>query len=211
MDLGPALPRLYAVTDDRRAESHVEQARRFAAGGARLVQIRAKRASGRELFEIVAAALEAVRGAGALLIVNDRVDVALAAGAHGVHVGQDDLPPGDARAILGPERIVGLSTHTPEQAREAARLPVDYVAYGPVFVTGTKENPDPAVGLAGLAAARAIVGRPLVAIGGITLDTAPSVLEAGADSVAVIADLWAEGEAPEARVARYLAALPAAG
>jgi thiamine-phosphate pyrophosphorylase len=197
------IPRLYAITDDRRVESHVEQARRLAAAGVRLIQIRAKRASGRELFAIVSAALAALRGTGARLVVNDRVDVALAAAADGVHVGQDDLPATAAREILGPHRIVGVSTHSTGQAREAARWPVDYVAYGPVFATATKENPDPVVGLEGLVAARGAVSLPLVAIGGITLETAGAVIAAGADSVALVSDLWT-GDPAEARIASYL-------
>jgi thiamine-phosphate pyrophosphorylase len=198
------LPRLYALTDDRREESHVEQARILAASGARLIQIRAKRAEGRELYAIVVGALEAIRGTGALLIVNDRVDVAVAAGADGVHVGQDDLPVWASREIIGPSRILGVSTHTLQQASEANSSPVDYIAYGPVFSTGSKENPDPVVGLAGVAEARKIIEKPLVAIGGITLDRSRSVLQAGADSIAVISDLWTGDAAPGERLALYM-------
>jgi thiamine-phosphate pyrophosphorylase len=199
-------PRLYAITDPGVGASHVEQVRAFVAGGARLIQIRDKRAGGRDLYEVVCAALAVTRPAGALLVVNDRVDVALAAGADGAHVGQDDLPAAAAREILGPGRIVGVSTHTPAQAREADALPVDYVAFGPVFATGTKENPDPTVGAEGVARARAEVTRPLVAIGGITLERAPAVLAAGADVLAVISDLWIGGSA-EARVRQYVTVL----
>jgi thiamine-phosphate pyrophosphorylase len=127
---------------------------------------------------------------GAKVVVNDRVDVALAAGADGVHVGQDDVPPEAARALSGGGKIVGFSTHSAAQASAAARLPVDYIAIGPVFDTSSKEKPDPLVGLEGVRRVRAAVGTlPLVAIGGITAETAPPVLEAGADSVAVIGAL----------------------
>lgn len=197
-------PSLYAITDASAGLTHVEQVEAFVRGGARLVQIRDKRAGGRELYEIVVAAVRIAREAGARLIVNDRVDVALAAAADGVHVGQEDLPAEDARRILGPDRIVGLSTHSREQAAEASRLPVDYVAIGPVYATATKENPDPVVGVEGVRAAREVVTQPLVAIGGITLARAPEVIAAGADVLAVVSDLFA-GASIEARVREYVA------
>jgi thiamine-phosphate pyrophosphorylase len=200
------IPRVYAITDSSATLSHVEQVEQFARGGARWVQVRDKGVGARELFDIVVAALAVARPLGVKVIVNDRVDVALASGADGVHVGQEDVPAAAAREILGPERIVGLSTHSTEQARAAAALAVDYVAIGPVFATSTKENPDPVVGLEGVAAARAVVRLPLVAIGGITLERAASVLAAGADSVAVVSDLRSVGSI-ESRVREYLAAL----
>jgi thiamine-phosphate pyrophosphorylase len=124
------------------------------------------------------------------LIINDRVDIALALGL-GVHLGQDDLPPEAARRLLGDDAVIGYSTHTVDQALEAARLPIDYVAIGPIFATATKENPSPVVGLAGLRAVRSAIGSlPLVAIGGITSANAPDVIAAGADSVAIISGLW---------------------
>jgi thiamine-phosphate pyrophosphorylase len=202
----PVIPRLYAITDESAGLSHVEQVEAFARGGARWVQVRDKHAVGRELYEIVVAAIAIARPLGVKIVVNDRVDVALAAGADGAHVGQEDLPAEAARAILGPDRIVGVSTHTTGQAREAASLPVDYVAIGPVFATATKANPDPVVGLEGVRAARAVVPVPLVAIGGITLEHALEVIAAGADSVAVVSDLRA-GSSLEARAREYLAAL----
>jgi thiamine-phosphate pyrophosphorylase len=189
---------------DRPDASHVEQVRRLAAGGAQLVQIRAKLAEGRALYDMVVAALAALRGTKTRLVVNDRVDVACAAGADGAHVGQDDLPACAARELLGPNRLLGISTHTLEQARIASALPVDYVAYGPIFATRTKANPDPIVGLDGLSRVRAIVSTPLVAIGGITLERVPDVIAAGADSVAVIGDLWPDEGTVEARVARFV-------
>lgn len=186
------LPRLYPITDRRLSGlSHAEQVARLCEGGARLVQLREKHLPPREFYAEVSEALKVARSCGAKLIVNDRVDVALATGVDGVHVGQDDMPPETARMVLGRRLIVGCSTHSVEQASAAVRLPVDYVAIGPVFSTSSKENPDPSVGLEGVRLVRAAVGRAvkLVAIGGITDETAPSVLEAGADSVAVIGAL----------------------
>ncbi|HEX8290896.1 MAG TPA: thiamine phosphate synthase, partial [Pyrinomonadaceae bacterium] len=179
------LPKLYPITDRRLSGlSHAGQVRRLCEGGARLVQLREKHLSAREFYAEALEALKVAREFGALLIVNDRADVALAAGAGGVHLGQDDMPPGAARALLGGGKVVGFSTHSVEQAADAARLPVDYIAVGPVFDTSSKENPDPVVGLEGVRRARAAVGTlPLVAIGGVTAESAPSVLEAGADSV----------------------------
>lgn len=199
-------PRLYAITDAAAGLTHVEQVERLARGGATLIQIRDKRAPARDLYEITVAALAIARPLGARIVVNDRVDVAAAAGADGAHVGQEDLPAAAARRILGAGKILGLSTHTAAQAREAASLPVDYVAIGPVFATATKEEPDPVVGLEGVAAARLVVALPLVAIGGITLARAPSVVAAGADSVAVVGDLRA-GASIEERARAFLDAL----
>ncbi|HLL74057.1 MAG TPA: thiamine phosphate synthase, partial [Pyrinomonadaceae bacterium] len=136
-------------------------------------------------------------------------DIALACGARGLHLGQDDLDPAAARRVVGDDLLIGYSTHNVEQAARAARLPVDYVAVGPVFGTRTKENPDPAVGLEGIARVRAALGpdAPLVAIGGITLENAPAVLAAGADSVAVVSALVAEPDEIERRTREFLARL----
>ncbi|MBV9925239.1 MAG: thiamine phosphate synthase [Acidobacteria bacterium] len=186
------LPQLYPITDRRLSGlTHAEQVARLCEGGARLVQLREKRLPAREFYAEVVEALKVARLFGATLIVNDRADVALAAGADGVHVGQDDVPPEAVRALLGEGKIVGFSTHGVGQAVAASTLPVDYVAIGPVFGTSSKENPDPVVGLEGVRGVRAAVGDAvkLVAIGGITSETAPSVLEAGADSVALIGAL----------------------
>ena len=147
--------------------------------------------SGRLLDFAEALAGEA-RSAGAAFIVNDRADIARLAGADGVHVGQTDLRPADARLVVGESAMVGVSTHNDEQARLTLAEPVDYVAIGPVFSTSSKDRPDPVVGLDGVRSAREIVaasGRPLVAIGGITLERAKSVIDAGANSIAVISDL----------------------
>jgi len=203
---------LYCILDTtlalERGHDPVDLARRFFDGGARLLQLRAKGAPAGQLLAWADAIAAEARAAGATFIVNDRADIALMAGDHGVHVGQEDLPPSAVRrAAAGKALEVGLSTHTAAQIAAAAREPVDYIAIGPVFGTGTKETGYEPVGLEMVeAAVRASAGRPVVAIGGITLQHAPSVITAGAASVAVISDLLASGD-PEARVRAYLAAL----
>jgi thiamine-phosphate pyrophosphorylase len=178
-------------------------AQAFLDGGARLLQVRAKRLASGPLLELSRAIVARARLAGASVIVNDRADVARLAGAAGVHVGQDDLTPADARAVLGPDAIVGFSTHSLAQFERALREPVSYLAIGPVFGTSTKDTGYDAVGLALLEAAARLDPRcPIVAIGGVTLDNAASAWSAGASSVAVIGDLLAGGD-PRARVASY--------
>jgi thiamine-phosphate pyrophosphorylase len=199
-----SLPKLYPITDvSISGLSHAEQIERLAAGGASLIQLREKNASPREFYR---AALEAVLFAkrlGVQLVINDRVDIAIAVKADGVHLGQDDLPPGFARMLLGEDRIIGFSTHTLDQALEADSAPVDYIAIGPVFPTSTKENPDAIVGPAKVHEVKLRISKPLVAIGGITLESARSVIDAGADSVAVISDLLAAADITE-RTRRFL-------
>ena len=189
-----ALPSIYPITDTRTSGlSHVEQVRQLTEGGATLIQVREKEAASGEFFE---AAREAVRYAherGVKIIINDRVDIAIAAGADGVHLGQDDLPPDEARKLLGPDAIIGFSTHSAEQARTALDLPVDYIAIGPIFATSTKPDPDPVVGLAGLREVRLVTsGFPLVAIGGIDAENGAKTLANGADSLAVISSVLSE-------------------
>ena len=182
------LPRVYPLTDVQLSGlSHAEQVRLLSEGGATLIQLREKQMAALEFYEQARAALAVAVRNGAQLIINDRVDVALAVGVHGVHLGQDDMPPEAARRLLGPEMIIGYSTHTVEQALAALELPVDYIATGPIFQTSTKTDTSPVLGLDGLHAVRQAVGKfPLVAIGGITQAKASEVIEAGADSVAVI-------------------------
>jgi thiamine-phosphate pyrophosphorylase len=182
------LPRVYPLTDVQLSGlSHAEQVRLLSEGGATLIQLREKQMAALEFYEQSRAALAVAVRNGAQLIINDRVDVALAVGVHGVHLGQDDMPPEAARRLLGPEMIIGYSTHTVEQALAALELPVDYIATGPIFQTSTKTDTSPVLGLDGLHAVRQAVGKfPLVAIGGITQAKASEVIEAGADSVAVI-------------------------
>jgi thiamine-phosphate pyrophosphorylase len=157
------------------------------AGGAQLLQLRAKHVATGELVALARAAQRRTARAGALLIVNDRADVAKLVGAAGVHLGQEDLSPAAARAILGPGKVIGFSTHNLAQAEAAAAArEIDYVAFGPVFATTSKRDADPVQGLAALAAIRARCARPLVAIGGIDRSTLPQVRAAGADAGAVI-------------------------
>ena len=161
----------------------------LARAGARLIQLRVKGRPDRPWLAMAGAALAAARASGALLVVNDRADIARIVGADGLHVGQDDLTGVDARTVVGPGILLGVSTHNLDQLAAAATEAVDYLAIGPVFPTRTKENPDPVVGLEMVRRARAATARPLVAIGGITRANARSVVEAGADGVAVISDL----------------------
>jgi thiamine-phosphate pyrophosphorylase len=176
-------------------------------GGARVVQLRVKRQASAPFLAWVDDLVRAAKPYAASIIVNDRADLALLAGAAGVHLGQEDLPPAAARRLLGPDAVIGYSTHTVAQIEAAAGEPVSYVAVGPVFGTATKETGYEAVGLALVAeAARRSRGRPVVAIGGVTLERAPAVIAAGASAVAVITDLLTGGD-PRARVAAYVRAL----
>jgi len=187
-----ALPKLYPITDLRLSGlPHAEQVARLSRGGASLIQLREKNLSPREFYREAEQALLVARERGARIIINDRVDIALALGADGVHLGQEDLDAESARRLLGEAAIIGFSTHNIEQAIEAARHPLDYLAIGPIFNTTSKENPDPEIGLATLRRVRDALPRalPLVAIGGITRTNARAALEAGADAVAVIGDL----------------------
>ena len=185
------LPRVYALTDVRMSGlSHAEQVELLTQGGATLVQLREKHLAPREFYEQARAALAVAERRGARVIINDRVDVALAVGAHGVHLGQDDMPPDAARKLLGPDAIIGYSTHNIEQAIAATKLPIDYLAIGPIFATTSKADTAPVLGLDGLRTVRDAIGDfPLVAIGGITGDNAQEVIQRGADSVAVISAL----------------------
>lgn len=204
--IGPGLPRLYAILDvdalAARALDPLTLLDIWLTAGVRLVQLRAKTLPSGALLELAREVARRVTAAGGMAILNDRPDIARMAGATGVHVGQDDLAPAEVRAIAGPDAIVGISTHTDEQVRRALEQPIDYLAIGPVFATTTKGPPtDPPVGIAGVrrAAEKAkAAGIPVVAIGGITLDSARDVLAAGVTSVAVITDLLA-GD-PAARV-----------
>jgi thiamine-phosphate pyrophosphorylase len=201
------LTKIYPITDARLSGlTHAEQVRRLSAGGATLVQLREKHLAPREFYREAEEALRVARELGVRLIVNDRVDIALALSADGVHLGQDDLPPTAARELLGNSAIIGFSTHNVEQAKAAARLPVDYLAIGPIFPTSSKDNPDPAVGLEGLRRVRQIIGPvPLVAIGGIRLEIIEDVLKAGADSVACLSLLLSEPARIESRTPEALA------
>ena len=182
-----SIPRLYAIADAAFGNP-VVLARELFDGGARLVQVRNKNASARELFNQVVTILE-FAPADSRVIVNDRADVALLSGAAGVHLGQKDLPPQRVRKILSTAQILGFSTHSLKQALDAELLPVDYIAAGPVFPTSTKTDADPVIGLNGLREICSRASRPVVAIGGITMENARDVFACGAASVAVISDL----------------------
>ena len=188
------LPRLYALTDVQLSgRSHAEQVRLLSQGGASLVQLREKQLPALQFYEDAKAAVEVASEFGVQLIINDRVDIAMATGASGVHLGQDDMPPEAARKLLGPAAIIGYSTHNVAQAINASTLPIDYLAIGPIFSTSTKTDTAPVLGLDGLRTVRqSIRGVSLVAIGGITAANARAVIEAGADSVAVISALLSD-------------------
>jgi thiamine-phosphate pyrophosphorylase len=185
------LPRFYPILDAGlllRAGLSIEGfARELRAAGVRFLQYRDKEASDEVLLQRAAILRRVFTDC--CLILNDRVPLVVSAGYDGVHVGQEDLSPAEARAMVGPQVMVGISTHGESQLLSAADSPVDYVAIGPVFATSSKQVPDPVVGLEGVRAARALTNKPLVAIGGITRANCASVMEAGADSVAVISDL----------------------
>lgn len=199
------LPYIYPITDTSLSGvSHREQIEKLIAGGATLIQLRDKTASPRDFYAAAEAVLKIARPRAVRIIINDRVDIAFALKADGVHLGQDDLPPENARSILGLDAIIGFSTHSVEQARGGAQLPVDYIAIGPIFSTNTKTNPDVVVGLAGLRAVRKAVGDfPLIAIGGINGAKVLSVLDAGADSAAIISALVHDPEKIEQRMRQF--------
>jgi len=185
------LPRLYAILDPAcfaETRAQLLAAQELVAGSCTLLQYRSKFGNARIMLE-EARELRKHLGPSVRLIMNDRADLCLAAEFDGVHVGQDDLSPESVRKIIGPNRWLGVSTHNPAQLREADQTSADYLAIGPVFATSSKQNPDPVVGLEGIRLARLFTRKPLVAIGGITRANARSVIEAGADSVAVISDL----------------------
>lgn len=189
------LPHIYPILDtgvlEARGGDVVEAAEALLEAGMRILQFRHKGPFTHEAFRVAEQVGLLCREAGALYIIDDRADIALLLDA-GVHVGQNDLSPRDVRTLVGPQAIVGYSTHNEEQMRAAAAEPVDYVAIGPVFSTASKLNPDPVLGVELLRRIRSLSDRPLVAIGGITAENAVDVLAAGADSVALIAALVPE-------------------
>jgi thiamine-phosphate pyrophosphorylase len=188
------LPRLYCIVDSAFLSTTSEQltfAQALAAGGGTLLQYRNKSGNARVMLE-QARELKKHLGDSMRLVMNDRADLCLAADFDGVHVGQEDWSAESVRKIIGPERWLGVSTHNPQQLTEADLTSADYLAIGPVFATSSKETPDSVVGLEGVRRARQLTRKPLVAIGGITRANALSVIEAGADSVAVISDLLRE-------------------
>ena len=178
---------LYIITDEKIAgRSHTEIAKEAVAGGAEVIQLRDKEASARELYEVGTQMRKAIPPDKALFIVNDRVDVAAVVGADGVHVGKDDLPVREARNILGEDKIIGVSCDNAEEAVKAEKEGADYISLGPIFTTTTKKNLPPPLGLKAVKQVKSKISKPLVAIGGINKDNLKTVVESGADSVAVI-------------------------
>lgn len=204
------LPALYPITDVRISGlTHADQVKLLAKGGATWIQLRDKESAPRDFYAAARDAMSVARQLGVQIIINDRVDIALAVGAAGVHLGQTDLPPDRVRKLVGDYFIIGYSTHNVEQARTADSMPVDYVAVGPVFHTSTKEDTDEVLGLTGVESVRLVVSKPLVAIGGISLTSSRAVITAGADSVAVISDLIGSRSIPE-RTREFLSVLDGA-
>jgi thiamine-phosphate pyrophosphorylase len=201
------LPRFYPILDALSARKHGVEIRAGAAAlleaGTKILQVRHKCFISRDVMLDIEAIAEMCARRGATLVVNDRADLARLFGA-ALHLGQDDLPPEVARRVTGEDIVIGFSTHNEAQLRAAALEPVNYLALGPVFGTASKDNPDPVVGLDELRRLRALTARPVVAIGGITRATARSVLEAGADSVAVIGDLFPEDGKLGARAEEWM-------
>ncbi len=196
-------PPLYAILDPSLTSEPVRFARKLTEAGVQIIQLRDKQGSSRKVHS-ESLALVSLQALGIRIIINDRPDLAAIVGASGVHVGQDDLPVEEARKICKPPLWVGVSTHNLNQMRDADATSADYIAVGPIFPTDTKENPDPVVGLELLRAARRLTRKPLVAIGGIAVESAAEVFAAGADSVAVVRDL-ALAKDPLGRAKEYVA------
>jgi thiamine-phosphate pyrophosphorylase len=195
------MSRLYVILDaGMLTEPAGEFAKKLTDAGVRLLQYRDKHSSARELWSNARAIAQTAHAAGCAFFVNDRPDIAHLAGADGVHVGQEDLDVEQAREVAGPGRLVGVSTHNLQQFEQARGSSADYIAVGPIFPTASKANPDPVVGMDFVRRVRPLTRKPIVAIGGITLERAPEVIAAGADSVAVISGiLQANDPAAQAR------------
>lgn len=204
------LPRLYVILDAALINSpETACAESLAEAGVRLLQYRNKSASSRQFLESSRQLAETLVPRGVTFVVNDRPDVAFLAGASGIHVGQNDLGVDQARAVAGPNKLVGVSTHNLEQFECATATSADYIAVGPIFSTSSKANPDAVVGLDFLRKVRTLTDKPLVAIGGITLERAAAAIEAGADSVAVISGILSASD-PAERAKQYIKVLEAA-
>ena len=205
------LPKIYPITNVSLAEiSHTKQVKQLVNAGAEFIQIREKNAPSNEFYQSAKEAMKIARDKSVKILINDRVDIAAYVKADGVHLGQDDLPPKSAREILGTNAIIGLSTHSIEQAIEALKQPINYIAIGPIFQTETKKNPDNVVGLEDLKEIRDAIGDfPLVAIGGITIDNFADILDAGADSVALISSLLSPPDRIEKNFESFTSKMPA--
>ena len=204
------LPRLYVILDAALVTvPETECAQKLVDAGVRLLQYRNKGASARELFECSKRLTSLLVPQGVTFVVNDRADVAWAAEASGVHIGQEDLQAEGARSVIGTGKLLGVSTHNLDQFKDAAATSADYVAVGPVFSTSTKADPDPVVGIEFIRRVRLLTGKPVVAIGGITLNRAAEVIRAGADSVAVVSDILLAPD-PGQRARQYIELLEVA-
>jgi thiamine-phosphate pyrophosphorylase len=203
------MPRLYVILDAGLVRGRTEEiAEQLIVAGVRVLQYRGKKVPARKMLESSRRLAELARQGGASFFVNDRPDLCYLAAAAGVHVGQDDLSVDQARAIVGQDRWVGVSTHNQKQFERAVASSADYVAIGPIFATASKANPDPVVGTELLRRLRPLTDKPIVAIGGIRLKSVPEVMEAGADCVAVISDILAAAD-PGTRARQYLQRLEA--
>jgi thiamine-phosphate pyrophosphorylase len=192
------MPRLYVILDAGLMTGSIEDtAQKLVEAGVLALQYRNKRGCARDVLANASKLAGMVRPKGVAFFLNDRPDIAYLAGASGVHVGQEDLDVRLARVVIGAESCIGVSTHNEAQFRAALETSADYIAVGPVFGTTTKENPDPVVGIEFIRRVRALTHKPIVAIGGITLERAGEVLEAGADSVAVIGDILRSADPPQ--------------
>ncbi len=203
-----SLPRIYPITDTNVSGlSHTEQVKRLIEGGATIIQLRDKLGAPKDFLHNAEQALTIARKNNVRILINDRVDIAMALGADGVHLGQSDMPLDAARALLGPQAIIGFSTHNIAQVEIAANVPPDYIAFGPIFETHTKHDHEPVVGLNRLTEVKTLLGdTPVVAIGGITEQNLRSALDAGADSAAIISDLLKEHSKIAEKLKRMLAA-----
>ena len=203
-----SLPRIYPITDTNISGlSHTEQVARLIDGGASIIQLRHKHGAPKDFLHDAEQALAVARQNNVRIVINDRVDIAMAVGADGVHLGQSDMPLDAARALLGPQAIIGFSTHNIAQVEIAANVPADYFAFGPIFETNTKHDHEPVVGLNRLCEVKNLLGdTPLVAIGGLTEQNLRSALDAGADSAAIISDLLKEPSKIAEKVKRMLIA-----
>ncbi len=203
------MPRLYVILDAGLMTGSAEEtAKQLIEAGVRILQYRSKSGNAEEMLDVSRRLAAMAAAGGALFFVNDRPDIASLSGAAGVHVGQTDLSVADAREVIGRKRWIGVSTHNEAQFREAIETSADYIAVGPVFPTKSKENPDPTTGLDLIRRVRGLTAKPIVAIGGITLERAVEVIEAGADSVAVISGIIG-AEQPASRARQYLERLQA--
>jgi thiamine-phosphate pyrophosphorylase len=204
----PRAVRIYPITDVQLTGlSHAEQVDRLIEGGATLIQLREKHLSPQEFYRQAEGALRVARLHGVRVIINDRVDIALALKADGVHLGQDDMSPQAARSLLGDNALIGFSTHNAEQARQALNFPVNYIAIGPIFATSSKMDSQPVVALKGLKHVRSIVGDfPLVAIGGITGQNAQAVYDSGADCIALISAVLSDPSQITTKTRQFISA-----